>query len=92
MTHENGANQVGKGFTAALPVGKVDGAEDGQAVAGLGAGAAHWSAYAEEALRLRLVAPHPFDGLVVDKGVKTEDASGYLVALGAALAGAEVSA
>jgi hypothetical protein len=58
---------------------------------GLDAGAAHWSTYAEEALRLRLVAPDPFDGLVVGKGVESDRASGYLVALGAAIAGAEAS-
>ena len=58
---------------------------------GLDAGAALWSTYAEEALRLKLIAPDPFDGLVVDKGVETADAPGYLVALGAAIAGAEVS-
>ena len=58
---------------------------------GLDAGAALWSTYAEEALRLKLIAPNPYDGLIVDKGVETADATGYLVALGAAIAGAEVS-
>ncbi len=58
---------------------------------GLGAGTSHWSTFAEEALRLRLVAPGPFEGLVVDKGVKTGGSGDDLVALGAAIAGAEVS-
>jgi len=58
---------------------------------GLGAGTEHWSALAEESLHLRLIAPDPFDGLVVDKNVKTDGADGHLVALGAAIAGAEVS-
>ncbi len=58
---------------------------------GLGAGAEHWSAFAEDALRLKLIAPDPFDGLVIDKNVKADCAADYLVALGAAIAGAEVS-
>ena len=58
---------------------------------GLGAGASHWSAYAEESLRLRLVAPDPFEGLAAEKGVDASGGSKYLVALGAAIAGAEVS-
>ena len=59
---------------------------------GVDAGASHWSRYAEESLRLRLVSPNPFDGLALDKGVDAGDASRHLVALGAAIAGAEVSA
>lgn len=58
---------------------------------GLGAGSAHWSAYTEEALHLRLVAPDPFEGLVKDKGVDVPDAEPYLVALGAAIAGTEAT-
>ncbi len=58
---------------------------------GLGAGAAHWSAFTEDALRLKLVAPDPYDGLVIDKGVNKDSAGESLVALGAAIAGAEVS-
>lgn len=58
---------------------------------GMGPGAAHWSTYAEESLKLKLIAPDAFDGLVVDKGVKVSGSSNFLVALGAAIAGAEVS-
>ena len=58
---------------------------------GLGAGAAHWATYAEESLHLRLVSPNPFEGLVRDRRVEVDGAEGYLVALGAAIAGAEVS-
>ena len=59
---------------------------------GVDAGASHWSRYAEESLHLRLVSPNPFDGLALDKGVDAGDASRHLIALGAAIAGAEVSA
>jgi hypothetical protein len=58
---------------------------------GLGAGVSHWSAFAEDLLRLRLVAPDVFEGLAIDKGVDASGGAKYLVALGAAIAGAEVS-
>ena len=58
---------------------------------GIGAGAAHWSAYAEESLHLKLLSPDPFEGLVVDKGVDAGNASRQLVALGAAIAGMEAT-
>ena len=58
---------------------------------GIGAGAAHWSAYAEESLHLKLLSPDPFEGLVVDKGVDSGNASRQLVALGAAIAGMEAT-
>ena len=58
---------------------------------GVGAGAAHWSAYAEESLHLKLLSPDPFEGLVVDKGVDAGNASRQLVALGAAIAGMEAT-
>lgn len=58
---------------------------------GLGAGANHWSTLSEEALHLRLLAPQPFDGLVVEKDVSVPDANDYLVALGAAIAGTEAT-
>jgi Tfp pilus assembly PilM family ATPase len=59
---------------------------------GVDAGASHWSRYAEESLHLRLVSPNPFDGLALDKGVDADSASRHLIALGAAIAGAEVTA
>ena len=59
---------------------------------GVSAGTSHWSTYAEESLHLKLVSPNPFDGLEIDKGVDAADASRHLVALGAAIAGAEVTA
>ncbi len=58
---------------------------------GVGAGASHWSTYAEESLRLKLVSPNPFDGLVLDKGVDPSNATRHLVALGAAIAGMEAT-
>ena len=59
---------------------------------GVGAGTSHWSTYAEESLHLKLISPNPFDGLELEKGVDSGDASRHLVALGAAIAGAEVTA
>ena len=59
---------------------------------GVDAGAAIWSTLAEESLHLKLIAPDPFNGLVIGKGVDASKASRYLVALGAAIAGAEVTA
>lgn len=58
---------------------------------GAGAGTSHWSTYAEESLHLKLIAPSPFDGLVLDKGVDAGNASRHLVALGAAIAGMEAT-
>lgn len=57
---------------------------------GLPCGAEHWRHYAEETLRLQLVAPSPFEGIQPDKGVTVADPSAFLVALGAALAASEV--
>jgi hypothetical protein len=59
---------------------------------GVGAGTSHWSTYAEESLHLKLISPNPFEGLELEKGVDSGDASRHLVALGAAIAGAEVNA
>ena len=59
---------------------------------GLPCGASHWQHYAEEALKLQLVAPHPFDGIELDKNIKVDHPHDYLVALGAALAATEVEA
>ena len=58
---------------------------------GAGAGASHWSTYAEESLHLKLISPNPFDGLVLDKGVDPGNATRHLVALGAAIAGMEAT-
>ncbi|MBR1922082.1 MAG: hypothetical protein IJ829_08840 [Kiritimatiellae bacterium] len=58
---------------------------------GLDAGSAHWSAYAEESLRLKLISPDPFDGLVRGKGADAPGTSRHLVALGAAIAGSEAT-
>lgn len=57
---------------------------------GLPCGAEHWCRYAEEALKLHLVAPGPFDGFQIDKDVEVKNPHGHLVALGAALAASEV--
>lgn len=57
---------------------------------GLPCGAEHWRHYAEETLKLQIVAPAPFEGVQLDKGVEVPDPSAFLVALGAALAASEV--
>ena len=64
-------------------------AADKVMLVGLPRGAEHWRHYAEEALKLQLVAPSPFAGIEIDKGVKTDDPTAFLAALGAALAAAE---
>ena len=56
---------------------------------GLTAGAEHWRRYAEEALRLQIVAPDPFAGFELAKGLEAKDAQAFLVALGAAIAASE---
>ena len=56
---------------------------------GVPCGAEHWRRYAEESLKLKLVAPGPFEGVVLAKGVELVDPEAHLVALGAALAAAE---
>ena len=58
---------------------------------GLPCGAVHWKRYAEETLHIQLVAPGPFEGLVVDKDAETAAPHVFLTALGAALAAAEAA-
>ena len=57
---------------------------------GLPHGASHWQHMAEDALKLHLVAAKPFDGLSIGKGLDVTHGHLYLVALGAAIAAAEV--
>lgn len=57
---------------------------------GLPHGAQHWQHMAEESLKMHLVAAKPFDGFSLDKGVDAEAGHPCLVALGAAIAAAEV--
>jgi len=57
---------------------------------GLPRGAEHLRLYAEETLKLKISAPDPFEGITADKGVETDSPHAFLVALGAALAAAEV--
>ena len=59
-------------------------------LSGLPHGAAHWQRLAEESLRIQLVPVDPFAGITLDKGVEVKSPHDYLVALGAALAAAEV--
>lgn len=59
---------------------------------GLPCGAEHWRRYAEESLKLQLIASDPFDGFTCAKGVEVVDPEAHLIALGAALAAAEVEA
>ena len=56
---------------------------------GLPCGAEHWRRYAEDTLRLQLVAADPFAGLTLAKGVSVGEPSDFLVAIGAAIAASE---
>lgn len=57
---------------------------------GLPYGATHWKNMAEESLKIHVVPAKPFDGLSIGKGVDVSSGHLYLVALGAAIAAAEV--
>ena len=57
---------------------------------GLPCGAGHWQHMAEESLKMHLISAKPFDGLVLGKGVDAAIGHICLVALGAAIAAAEV--
>lgn len=57
---------------------------------GLPCGAEHWRHYAEEALKIQMIACDPFDGIQIDKGVELTHSTSFMVALGAALAASEV--
>lgn len=59
-------------------------------LSGVPCGAQHWRHSVEELLKLNLVAPDPFEGFQLAKGVEIKDPEAHLVALGAALAAAEV--
>jgi len=57
---------------------------------GLPYGAGHWCHMAEESIKMQIIPAHPFDGIAPAKGVDAASAHLYLVALGAAIAAAEV--
>ena len=57
---------------------------------GLPCGAGHWQHMAEESLKMHLISAKPFDGLALGKGVDAAIGHICLVALGAAIAAAEV--
>ena len=57
---------------------------------GLPYGAGHWQHMAEESIKMHLVSAKPFDGLSLGKGVDASQGHVCLVALGAAIAAAEV--
>ena len=57
---------------------------------GLPCGAGHWQHMAEEFLKMHLISAKPFDGLSLGKGVDAANGHVCLVALGAAIAAAEV--
>lgn len=63
---------------------------DGVLLLGLPYGVGHWQHLAEEALKVKFIAPKPFDGMKIDKGVDATNGHIQLVALGAAIAAAEV--
>ncbi len=76
-------------LSRAYLAGKYGMKTDCVALMGLSAGAAHWQRFAEETIGLKLVAPHPFDGITLSKGVEIRAPQRYLPALGAALAATE---
>jgi hypothetical protein len=57
---------------------------------GLPYGTGHWCHAAEELIKMKLIPSHPFDGCSLAKGVDVADSHLHLVALGAAIAAAEV--
>ena len=57
---------------------------------GLPCGAGHWRHMAEESVKMQLVAAGAFDGMKLGKGVEANEGHLHLVALGAAIAAAEV--
>ena len=57
---------------------------------GLPYGTGHWCHAAEESIKMKLIPAHPFDGCSLAKGVDVPDPHLHLVALGAAIAAAEV--
>ena len=57
---------------------------------GLPCGAGHWKHAAEDSIKMQLVAPGAFDGFKIGKGADAANSHLHLVALGAAIAAAEV--
>ena len=57
---------------------------------GVDRGVKHWQGYAEEALRVQFVAPSPFEGMQLGKTALPARPNDFLVAIGAAIAAAEV--
>ena len=57
---------------------------------GLPYGAGHWCHAADESIKMKLIPAHPFDGFSLAKGVDVSNPHLHLVALGAAIAAAEV--
>jgi len=57
---------------------------------GIDHGIKHWRGYAEEALRVQFVAPSPFEGMQFGKTASPACPNDFLVAIGAAIAAAEV--
>ena len=57
---------------------------------GLPHGAGHWCHMAEESIKMKLMPVHPFDGFSLAKGLDASEGHSHLVALGAAIAAAEV--
>ena len=57
---------------------------------GLPFGAMHWRHMAEESIKMHLIHAQPFDGFKMDKGADASESHRYMIALGAAIAAAEV--
>ena len=72
-------------------VGKHSIKADQALLVGLPFGALHWQHMAEDSIKMHLVHAQPFDGFKVDKGAETAESHRYMVALGAALAAAEIT-
>ncbi len=77
-------------LSRAYLAGKYNISTDRVFVMGLSSGISHWQQYAAETIHVQLVAPDPFEGLTLGKGVEVRKPQRYLTALGAALAALEV--
>lgn len=77
-------------LSRAYLAGKHDLTSDKVLLMGVDHGIKHWRAYAEESLKVQFVAPDPFDGMALGKGVSPGRPYDFLVAIGAAVAAAEV--
>ena len=77
-------------LSRAYLAGKHEFTADKILLMGVDRGVKHWQGYAEEALRVQFVAPSPFEGMQLGKTALPARPNDFLVAIGAAIAAAEV--